>query len=236
MTAMAGYDVDVDLERLHWVVEIGDRSHILDLIPGLLGSVAIEVDGHGVGRVRAPAPQRPWQEATIEVDGEPIVVAVSWHRPVMHTDVFVGGRSLRYGRTLEAARSVAPKPASDYETWIGGLYRYRIPPRPALVTRWMGVVGVISLLALVVLFIWMARPSGVVAAVITLVALVALFFIWFTSWTAVTTRVHLSLLDRQELDDSRRVAWFVAVLLGYPVLSVAVIVLLYGVARTLATS
>jgi hypothetical protein len=95
---------------------------------------------------------------------------------------------------------------------------------------------VISLLALAVILIWMTRPSGLVAAAITLVALVALFFIWFTSWTAVTTRVHLALLDRPELDDSRRVAWFTAALLGYPVLSVAVVVLVYGVARTLATS
>ena len=236
MSAMAGYDVDIELERLHWVVEMGDRSHILDLIPGVLGTVAVEVDGRLAGHVRKPAPQRPWEEATIEVDDEPVIVVASWHRPVMHTDVFVAGRSVRYGRTIEAARAGAPRPATNYETWVGGLYRYRIPGRPAIVTRWMAVAGVVSVLALAVVFIWMARPSGLVAAVITLVALIALFFIWFTSWTAITTRVHLALLDRPELDDTRRVAWFTAALLGYPVLSVAVLVLVYGLARTLATS
>src|SRR5262245_42227833 len=111
MSAMAGYDVDTELERLHWIVEIGDRSHILDLIPGVLGTVAIQVDGEDVAHVRKPTPQRPWQEASFEIGGEPVVVAASWHRPVMHTDVFVAGRSVRYGRTLEVARAVAPHPA-----------------------------------------------------------------------------------------------------------------------------
>jgi hypothetical protein len=236
MSAMAGYEVDVELERLHWVVEIGGRSHILDLVPGVLGTVALEVDGHLAGHLRKPAPQRPWVETTIDVDGQQVVIAVSWHRPVMHSDVFVGGRSIRSGRPIEVARSAAPRPASNYETWVGGLYRYRIPGRPALATRWMAIAGAISLLALAVIFIWMVRPSGVLVGAIALVAMVVLFFIWFASWTAVTTRVHLALLDRPELDDTRRVAWFTAALLGYPVLSVAVLVLAYGVARTLATS
>ena len=236
MSAMAGYEVDVELERLHWVVEIGDRSHRLDLIPGVLGTVAIEVDGRLVGHVRTPAPQRPWNETTIDADGEAVVVAVSWHRPVIHTDVFVGGRSVRDRRTIEAARASAPRPATNYDTWVGGLYRYRVPTRPPFVSRWMAVVGIISVLALAVILFWMTRPSGLVAAVIVGAAMVALFIVWFATWTAVTTRVHLALLDRPQLDDSRRVAWFTAALLGYPVLSVAVVVLVYGVARTLATS
>jgi hypothetical protein len=233
---MAGSDVDLELERLHWTLDIDGKSHILDLLPGVLGTVAIEVDGRHVGEVRKPAPQRPWVEATVEIDGEPVIVAVRWHRPVIHTDLFVDGRSVRDGRTIEAARVAAPKPASNYETWIGGLYRYRIPGRPAVMTRWMAVAGVISLLALAVIFIWMVRPSGVVVGAVALVAMVVLFFVWFASWTALTTRVHLALLDRPELDDTRRVAWFTAALLGYPVLSVAVIVLVYGIARTLTAS
>jgi len=233
---MAGSDVDIELERLHWIVEIGDRSHILDLIPGVLGTVAVEVDGRLVGHVRKPAPQRPWEEATVEVDGEPVLVAASWHRPVMHTDVFVGGRSLRYGRTLEAARNVVPPPASNYEAWIGGLYRYRMPTRSAIVTRGMAVVAVISLLALAVILIWMARPSGLFLALIVGAAMLALFVVWYVSWQAVTTRVHLALLDRPELEDSRRLAWFLAAFLVYPVLSIAVLVVVYGVARTLTTT
>ena len=236
MSAMAGYDVDVELERLHWTLDIRGTSHVLDLLPGVLGTVAVEIDGRHAGEVRKPAPQRPWEEATIELDGEPVIVALRWHRPVMRTDVFVGGRSVRYGRTLEDARNAVPPPASNYEVWVGGLYRNRIPTRPALVTRGMAVVAVVSLLALALILIWMTRASGIVLAAVVGAALFALFFVWFWSWTAVTTRVHLALLDRPELDDSQRLAWFVAAFLGYPVISIAVLVLVYGVGRTLATS
>lgn len=233
---MAAYDVDVELERLHWTLDIKGTSHILDLLPGVLGTVAIDVDGRHAGEVRKPAPQRPWVEATVVIDGEPVIVAVRWHQPMMHTDVFVGGRSVRYGRTLERARSVAPPPASNYEAWIGSIYRFRIPTRPAILTRGMAVVAVISLVALGVILIWMTRPSGILLAAIAGAAMIALFTIWWVSWHAVATRVHLALLDRPELGDSTRVAWWFAAFLGYPVLSIAVIVLVYGVARTLTTS
>ena len=113
--------------------------------------------------------------------------------------------------------------------------RDEVPGRPAIVTGWMAVVGILSMLALIVIVIWMARPSGLLAAVVVGVAMVVAFVAWFVSWTALTTRVQRSLMARPELDEPRRVAWFSAVLLGYPVLSVAVLVLLYGVARTLAT-
>lgn len=112
----------------------------------------------------------------------------------------------------------------------------QVPGRPAIVKGWMTAVGIVSAIALAILVIWMAQPSGLIAAVALVVAMVALFVAWFASWTAVTTRVHLALLERPQLDDSQRVAWFTAVLLGYPVLSVAVVVLVYGIARTLTTS
>jgi len=233
---MAGYDVDVELERLHWVIDIRGTSHVLDLLPGVLGAIAIQLDGRDVAHVRKPTPQRPWQESAIEIDGEPVVVVAIWHRPVMHTDVFVGERSIRYGRTLEAAREVAPHPASNYEAWIGGLYRYRVTTRPAIVTRGMAAIAVVSLLALAVILIWLARPSGLFLALIVGSAMLTLFVVWYVSWQAVATRVHLALLDRPELDDSRRLAWFFAAFLGYPVLSIALLVLVYGVARTLATT
>jgi hypothetical protein len=68
-----------------------------------------------------------------------------------------------------------------------------------------------------------------------IVALVLGYWVWFTTWTVLMARVHLALLKRPELGETRRLAWFTAAMLGYPVLSVAVVVLVYGVARSLAS-
>jgi hypothetical protein len=237
MSSQAGFTstYDIDRERLHWTIGAARGEHVLDLIPGVLGSVAVQVDGVTVAHLPKPSPQRPWRDTRIEIDGEPLDVALIWNRPVMHTDVFVGGRSVRDRKTLDQARGAAPRPATTYETWIGGVFRYRLPPRRPIVTFWMAVVAIVSALALGVVLFWMVRPSGLLAALVVGVAMIAFFFVWFLSWTALTARVHLALLSRPELGDQQRVAWFTAALLGYPVLSVAVVVLMYGVARTLAS-
>jgi hypothetical protein len=126
-------------------------------------------------------------------------------------------------------------PASLYEAAIGALSWYQRPARAPVVTRWLAALAIVSLLALAVVLTWTARPSGLIAAVLVTVAMVALFFGWFATWNIVLSRVHMALRDRPELDESSRVAWFTAVLLGYPVLSVAVVVLVYGVARSVAS-
>ena len=229
-----GFHYDTERERLHWTIEAGGGEHILDLIPGVLGSVAVEVDGRTVAHIRKPSPQEPWRDTTIEIDGEPVDVALIWNRPVLYTDVFVRGRSVRDRRTVEQARAAAPRPATSYETWIGGMYRYGRPMWRPILSPWMAVLAVVSAVALLVVLVWMARPSGLVAAVVVVVALVVGFWVWFTTWTALMARVHLALLRRPELGETRRLAWFTAAMLGYPVLSVAVVVLVYGVSRTLA--
>jgi hypothetical protein len=127
------------------------------------------------------------------------------------------------------------KRASLYEAAIGALSWYQRPARAPVVSRWLAALAIISLIALAVILIWMARPSGLIAAVVVTVAMVGLFVGWFAMWNVVLTRVHLALLDRPHLDESQRVAWFTAALLGYPILSVAVVVLVYGVARSLAS-
>jgi hypothetical protein len=142
---------------------------------------------------------------------------------------------LRDRRTIDQARAAAPRPATNYEAWIGGLFRYRVPRRRPVITPWMAIVAVVSALGLGVVLIWMVRPSGLLAAVIVGVAMVAFFLVWFMTWAAVTARVHLALLERPELGETRRLAWFYMALLGYPVLSVAVVVIAYGVARSLAS-
>lgn len=236
MSAHSGFDFtyDIDRERLHWTIEGGGGEHILDLIPGVLGSVAVEVDGRTVGHVAKPTPQQPWHETRIEIDREPVDVALIWNRPVVHTDVFVRGRSIRDRRTIEQAREAAPRPATNYETWIGGLYRYRRPMWRPILSPVMAIAGVVSALALVVILIWMSRASGLILGVVAVVAMVLGYTVWFMTWTALMARVHLALLRRPELGETRRLAWFTAAMLGYPVLSVAVVVLVYGIARSLA--
>jgi len=230
------FHYDTEHERLEWTIGPGGAEHILDLIPGVLGSVAIKVDGRTVGHVPRPTPQHPWRDTRIEIDGEPVDVAVIWNRPALYTDVFVGGRSVRDRRTVDQARATAPRPATNYETWIGAVFRYRRPFRLPVLSRGMAILAVVCLLVIAGLLILVARPAGFVAAAVFGLALLVLFNIWLISWKALTARVHLALLSRPELGDSRRLAWFCVAFLGFPVLSVAVVVLLYGVARTLSTS
>jgi hypothetical protein len=237
MSAQSGFGFhdDTERERLHWTIQAGLGEHVLDLIPGVLGSVAVEVDGRTVGHVPKPTAQQPWRASTIEIDRDHVDVALIWNRPEMYTDVFVAGRSVRDRRTLEQARAAAPSPATNYETWVGGLYRYRRRIWRPILSPGMAVLAIISVLALVVMLIWMARPSGLVAGIVVIVAMVVGYVVWFTTWTALMARVHLALLRRPELGETRRLAWFTAAMLGYPVLSVAVVVLVYGVARSLAS-
>jgi hypothetical protein len=229
------FHFDIEQERLNWTITAGGGEHILDLIPGVLGSVALVVDGRTVGHVAKPAPQQPWHETRIEIDGEPVDVAVSFNRPVMHTDVFVGGRSVRDRRTLDQARAAAPRPVTNYETWIGGLFSYHRPTWGPILSRRTGIIAVLCALAVGVVLVGMSRPSGLLAVVLLTVGFYGGLVIWFVTWRAVMARVHLALLRRPQLGDQQRVAWFTAAMLGYPVLSVAVVVLVYGVARTLAS-
>ena len=64
MSAQPGFEVryDTERERLHWAIPAGGSEHVLDMIPGVLGSVAVEVDGRTVGHVPKPTPRRPWRE------------------------------------------------------------------------------------------------------------------------------------------------------------------------------
>ena len=237
MSPNPAFDVryDTERERLHWTIETAGGEHVLDLIPGVLGSVAIQVDGRTVGHGAKPTPQQPWRETRIEIDDEPVEVVLISNRPVMFTDVFVNGRSIRDRRMLEQAREAGPPPATNYETWIGGLYGYRRPMWRPILSPGMAIIAVISAVALIDILVWMARPSGLLAALVVVVAMVLGYVVWFTTWTALMARVHLALLKRPDLDETRRLAWFTAAMLGYPVLSVAVVVLVYGVARSLAS-
>ena len=182
-----------------------------------------------VMRLSKPKPQRPWQEAVLEIDGQPVIVALIWNRPIMRTDVFVAGRSLIDGRTIDEARQSAPNPLSDYEVWIGGHFQNVVPPRrPVLPPRF----ALVALAAALPVVGWLAldpRPSGPGAGAVVAIALVTLAVIWFRSWFVVMERAHVHLLDHPELGDVGRQVRFFAVVLGYPLASGAVVTAILAV-------
>ena len=212
-------------ERLHWSISIRGQDHRLDLIPAVIrGSVRIELDGHAVGRLPKPSQRHPWRETDVTVDGETVIVALTWHVPVMRTGVFVGGRSLLDGRTIQDARRAAPSPVGAYDAWLGGLYPLGAPARRPLVTWPRSLIAVAAVVSLGILFI--VRPGGLLAGLIATVALTALCAIWFRSWTVLTARAHAWLIARPELGDPIRLVGFFGAFIGYAVVSVVTVVLL----------
>jgi len=212
-------------ERLRWSFSIGAGTHRLDILPAAIGgSVALEIDGRFVGRLSKPKPQRPWQEVSLDLAHQPVVVALTWHRPIMWTNVFVAGRSLLDGRTIEEARQTAPAPLSDYEVWIGGLFSNEVPPyRPLLPARF-ALAALAAIDAVVVLFVVVPRPSGLGAALVVGVAYWTLAAIWFRSWFVVMDRAHVHLLSHPELGDLGRQLRFFAAFVSYALASAAIFI------------
>jgi hypothetical protein len=212
-------------ERLQWTIDVGRTSHPLDLVPAVIGtSIAVEVDGHALGRLPKPTRQRPWREAAFEIDGETVVIALSWHFPAMRTDVFVRGRSARDGRQIEAVRADAPAPLSNYEVWIGDLFRtpfFGSRPRPP--RGWPVVVAAALLIWVAVLTVSPFPPAlRVVAALAAVVSAVVLIIAFVWSMLAFGQRVHESLLARPKGGGARVVLWFVA-FVGYTLVGVVVV-------------
>lgn len=164
------------------------------------------------------------------IEGEPIVVGLIWNRPIMRTDVFVGGRSLLDGRTLEEARQSAPNPLSDYEVSIGGYFRNEIPAYRPLLSPRLALLALAAVIVLVVLFALHARGPG--AGLVVGVALATLAVIWFRSWFVVMERAHVYLLAHPELGDLGRQVRFFTAFLGYALASGAIVsALLYVLSR-----
>jgi hypothetical protein len=227
MTIETGRGRAVARERLHWSIPTGGRGHQLDLVPGVIGrSVRVVLDGQTVARLSKPSQQHPWREADVTIDGETLIVALIWHVPVMRTDVFAGGRSLLDGRTVDDARQAAPAPRSDYEVWLRGLYRARIPAKRQLITPLMALVALASVVALAFLMVWQPRPAGPLAGLVAAIAMVGAALIWFRSWAVITDSAHGWLIVRPELGDPVRVLGFFGAFIGYAVVSVVVVVLL----------
>jgi hypothetical protein len=211
-------------ERLRWTIEAGGATHGLDLIPAAaIRSVDVQADGRTIGRIPKPTSQRPLREAVFAIDGEPVLVVLTWHVPVMLTDVFVRGRSVRDGRTIDAARADAPPPLTNYEVWFGAMFRTPFfgsrprPPRgwPALV---LGCVAVwVVTLAASPLTPALRLPAG--AALLVTGMLLILALAW--SMLAFGQRVHEALLAHPALGDWRVALWFAA-FVGYALLILVV--------------
>lgn len=222
---------NVERERLHWILRLDGNRHILDLLPSLIGSVAVEVDGRQVARLPKPTPQTPWEECLVEIAGETVVVALI-SSFVMQTDVFVGGRSLIDGRTLDAARLMAPERVRGYQLWARQFATERWRPTRDEVAYMLALAAVFGL----VVFAWFAVRGGLTAehAVVggTFTAVwVAMMLIGIHLWFGAAGWVVTRLLARPDLGDVRRSAVTVGVLFGPPVGVVLAILLAVGLLR-----
>ena len=211
-------------DRLGWSIDVGGATHGIDLIPAAAArSVAVQADGRTIGRIPKPTPQRPWREATFSIAGEPIRVALTWHVPVMLTDVFLRGRSVRDGRTIDQARADAPAPLTNYEVWVGAMVAtpfFGSRPRPP--RAWPALVLGCAVIWLVGLAASPFAPAVRLLVAATLLitgALLTLAFAW--SILAFSQRILVALLTRPAIGDWRVGVWFAAVV-GY-VLLVAVV-------------
>ena len=224
-------------ERLHWLIQLGERTWRIDLLPALLGPVRVEVEGRRVDVMSRPTPQHPWQELELDLDGEDVVIALRWHWSVMRTNVFVDGRSVWDGEPLEQARRAAPSGKSNFEVWFArhdtdGEWASR-----SLLTRSWAVICLVALVPWAVAFALAPIPGGLlraIAAVGLILSSVVLFAVWYRSWLIVLDRVHVRLLRHPEVKDRWRVLAFYATVAGYPLLSWATLLVILVAIDTLA--
>jgi hypothetical protein len=201
------------LERLRWLVELGGKVRGIDLAPAAIGRlVTVLIDGRSVRRMPKPTPQHPWREAAFRIDNEAVLVGLIWHFPVMWTDVFVGGRSVRDGRLIEIVRADAPAALSNYETWFGAMFRtpfFGSRPRPP--RAWPVVVAACALIWVAAFALSPFPPAlRLVAGGALLVSGILLMLALVWSLLAFGQRVHRELLARPSLGEWRVALWFLA--------------------------
>ena len=214
------------LERLRWQVELGGTVRGIDLAPAAIGnSVTVLIDGRPLGRMPKPTPQHPWREAAFQIDNEAVLAGLTWHVPVMRTDVFVGGRSVRDGRPIEIVRAEAPTALSNYETWFGAMFRtpfFGSRPRPP--RAWPVVVVACMLICAAVVALSPFPPAlRLVASGAWLVSGIVLTVAIVWSLLAFGQRIHRELLARPSLGEWRVALWFLA-FAGYALLMGVVVV------------
>jgi len=202
--------------RLSWRVQSDSGAHLVDIRIPLVGrDAAIELDGRRIASIRRPTIDRPWSEATANLDGSPITVTLTWDHVAPLTDVFVESRSLRDGRSLEEARQSAPNPVRGYERWfatnIGGIASLCLAP-PWVIA--LVLISTVALLAIAALGL-----AGTLPALIAGGSILAVGLLLVRSWLIVTARTHAYLMGRPDLGEVARALVLVAVFAGFPILA-----------------
>jgi hypothetical protein len=97
----------------------GPRSLLVEVSPSLFGrSVTVAVGGRVVGRFRKPTAQTPWLEYQLPGGIDKVVLALVCESGSISSHVFLDGRNLRGGETIDAWRSRAPERIDRYEQHI----------------------------------------------------------------------------------------------------------------------
>jgi hypothetical protein len=212
---LIGPDVDSphSPHRLTWHVPVSSGDRLLDIQLPVVGDAAtIEVDGHRIGRIRTPSIDRPWSEATIDLEGTPVTVFLAWNKMAPLTDVFVDQASLRDGRGMEEARRSAPLPVRGFDLWfrlnIKGVSDLRLCP------PWFIVLTGTVLIGILVVIAWGLK--GLAAGIVAGGGIDLLGFLVITRWVILTAKTHRYLSGRPELGDLRRAVILVGVFLAFP--------------------
>jgi hypothetical protein len=217
----------VEAERLSWQLPPYLGAHRLDILPAVLSKhIDLSVDGRHVARLNKPSLRQPWSETTFVLSAVSVVVAGIWHEPVMHTDVFAAGESLRDGRPIEDVGRSAPTPVTGYELWFRTGFTL-FPGR--FIPPWIAASAGVALLGL--LAVWLLGLEGAIAGAIFLVAAWVLILDYVWTWFAATVRLHRLLLSRPELGDARRLAVISAAFISYPVVTLGALAAILIVAR-----
>ena len=222
---------DVARERLHWTFEIDGDRHTIDLLPTLLtGSVNVDLDGRRVTRLSKPRPQDPWRERALVVGGRAVLVAVIW-AAVMQTDVFIDGRSVLDGRSIDERRRDAPEAVHGYELWFGRFVGGGVLPTTLEVAYLAAIAGVFGLITVAALWVRGVEPPRVALGGILYAAALFLILMGVQLWFGLTGEVNRRLLARPDLGDARRVALISIAFIGLPVallLAVGIVVAAIG--------
>jgi hypothetical protein len=141
----------------------------------------------------------------------------------METYLFVGGRSVDDGQSVDEVRRQAPKPERAFDV---AFESYAGPTGP-LAPSWtpLGIVVGVAIWGSLGLFpsVWRTLPEALLYVAFA-VPFGILLDVWLRTWKVFTARAHAALVGRPDIGDGRRSIALLAVFIGYPVMSVALFV------------
>ena len=216
--------------RLLWTVVVDGTTHRLTLVPSFFRPWAdVLLDGTTVTRMRSPTRKDPWREATIDVAGATVTIALIHNWLGTRTDVFLNGRSLTDGRTPEAVRADGPAPVGAYERWFGEFVANRWRPTFGEVAYVFGVCGALNAVSMTLLVFTGVAVGRAVALGVLLTIGYATILLVTAAWGGLVARLNVRLLARPDLGTARRALIFFAALTVPPALAcVLVFVVAYA--------